>query len=53
MELINYDSFTTDQLKTIKDNIDRRSKNDNLMIAPPTLYMYKSNKQCWYGQFFI
>ena len=35
MELINYDSFTTDQLKSIKDNIDRRLNDGNLTITPP------------------
>lgn len=35
MELINYDSFTADQLKSIKDNIDRRLNDGNLTIIPP------------------
>ena len=42
MELIDYDSFTTDQLKNIKDNIDKRLKDDILKIATPN--MYKSNE---------
>ena len=42
MGLINYDSFTIDQLKTIKDNIDRRLKESSTITTPPP-YMYKSN----------
>ena len=48
MELIDYDSFTVDQLKSIKDNIDRRLKDSSLAIVPLP-YMYKSNEQCWHG----
>ena len=41
MGLSNYNSFTADQLKSIKDNIDRRLKENN-MITP----IYKSIIQC-------
>lgn len=37
MELIDYNSFTNDQLKQIKDNIDRRLKGNNTTITPPPL----------------
>ena len=48
MGISNYTSFTADQLKTIRDNIDRLLKEDTtLTIAPP--YMHKSDIQCWYG----
>ena len=43
MELIDYDSFTADQLKSIKDNIDRRLKDDTLTIAPPPPICIKVN----------
>ena len=39
MGLINYDSFTIDQLKTIKDNIDRRLKDNNSTITPSPAYI--------------
>ena len=39
MGLINYDSFTIDQLKTIKDNIDRRLKDHNSTITPTPAYI--------------
>ena len=48
MELINYDSFTIDQLKSIKDNIDRRLKDNNSTITPPP-GIHKSNWHCWYS----
>lgn len=35
MELIDYDSFTNDQLKQIRDNIDRRIKENSTTITPP------------------
>ena len=35
MKLINYKSYTADQLKSIKDNIDRILNEDNLTNTPP------------------
>ena len=38
MGLSNYTSFTADQLKTIRDNIDRLLK-ESRTITPPPLYV--------------
>lgn len=39
MKLIDYNFFTNDQLKQIRDNIDRRIKENSTTITPPIAYI--------------